>query len=166
MKTTSRPLAVESARSGAGQPPSAYAQAGVDIDEKLAALAAVKRMIHSTATRGVMSDIGLFGGLFASPGSNTVLVASTDGVGTKIKVAVMSQRHTTIGQDIVNHCVNDILVQGARPLFFLDYIGTSHVEARVIKAIMKGLCAACRANGCALLGGETAEMPGVYPSGE
>lgn len=132
----------------------------------MAALAAVKKMVKSTATPGVLSDIGLFGGLFAAPGRDKVLVASTDGVGTKIKVAVMAGRHDTVGQDIVNHCVNDILVQGARPLFFMDYVGTSKIEGPAIRALLKGICTACRANGCALLGGETAEMPGVYPPGE
>jgi len=145
---------------------SAYAQAGVDIDEMMSSLAAVKRMVKSTATRGVMSDIGSFGGLHASPGRDSVLVASTDGVGTKLKVAAMAGRHDTVGQDLVNHCVNDILVQGARPLFFLDYLGTAKLAGRVFKDVVKGLCKACRENGCALLGGETAEMPGLYPPGE
>ena len=145
---------------------SAYAQAGVDIDEMMSSLAAVKRMVKSTTTRGVMSDIGSFGGLYASPGKDTVLVASTDGVGTKLKVAVMANRHDTVGQDLVNHCVNDILVQGARPLFFLDYLGTARLAGPVFKDVVKGLCKACRENGCALLGGETAEMPGLYPQGE
>lgn len=145
---------------------SAYAQAGVDIDEKMRSIAAIKRMVKATATRGVLSDIGLFGGLFEAPGRDHVLVASTDGVGTKIKVAVRARAHGGIGQDIVNHCVNDILVQGARPLFFMDYIGTSRVDRRVFTEIVGGICRACRANGCALLGGETAEMPGVYPEDE
>ena len=145
---------------------SAYARAGVDIDEMMSSLAAVKRMVKATATRGVMSDIGSFGGLHAAPGKDSVLVASTDGVGTKLKVAAMAGRHDTVGQDLVNHCVNDILVQGARPLFFLDYLGTAKLSGGVFKEVVKGLCKACRANGCALLGGETAEMPGLYPAGE
>lgn len=145
---------------------SAYAAAGVDIDNKMRALTAIKRMVKQTRTKGVLSDIGLFGGLFESPGKNMALVASTDGVGTKLKVATMARRHDTVGQDIVNHCVNDILVQGARPLFFMDYIGTSRFDAKVFGAVVKGLCKACRENGCALLGGETAEMPGIYPPGE
>ena len=145
---------------------SAYAQAGVDIDQKMNGLASVKKMVNATATPGVMSGIGLFGGLFASPGKDQVLVASTDGVGTKIKVAAMAGRHDTVGQDIVNHCVNDILVQGARPLFFMDYIGTSKIDGAMLRSIIGGLCKACKANRCALLGGETAEMPGVYPAGE
>ena len=145
---------------------SAYAAAGVDIDNKMAALDAIKRMVKQTSRKGVLSDIGLFGGLFESPGKGTALVASTDGVGTKLKVAVMARRHDTVGQDIVNHCVNDILVQGATPLFFMDYIGTSKFEPWMFKDVIRGLCKACRENGCALLGGETAEMPGLYPPGE
>ena len=145
---------------------SSYAEAGVDIDEMMTSLSAVKRMVGRTAVPGVLSNIGSFGGLFASPGKNAALVASTDGVGTKLKVAVMAGRHTTIGQDLVNHCVNDILVQGASPLFFMDYIGTARLSGRIFRDIVSGLCKACRENGCALLGGETAEMPGLYPAGE
>lgn len=145
---------------------SAYAAAGVDIDNKMRALSAIKRMVRGTATRGVLSEIGLFGGLFSSPGRDQVLVASTDGVGTKLKVAAMAGRHDTVGQCLVNHCVNDILVQGARPLFFMDYIGTAKFDAVVFKDVIAGLCKACKENGCALLGGETAEMPGLYPAGE
>jgi phosphoribosylformylglycinamidine cyclo-ligase len=144
----------------------AYALAGVDIDTKMAALRAVGPMIQETATRGVLGGIGHFGGMFASPGAGQVLVASTDGVGTKLKVAVMARRHDTVGQDLVNHCVNDILVLGARPLFFLDYLGASHLEPAVFTQVVSGLCKACRENGCALIGGETAEMPGLYPAGE
>jgi len=146
--------------------PSAYAAAGVDIDNKMRALSAIKRMVKATATRGVLSDIGMFGGLFASPGRDQVLVTSTDGVGTKLKVAAMAGRHDTVGQCLVNHCVNDILVQGARPLFFMDYIGTARFDPLVFKDVIAGLCKACRENGCALLGGETAEMPGLYPEKE
>lgn len=145
---------------------SAYAASGVDIDRKMNALKSIGAMVRSTRVPGVLSDIGLFGGLFAAPGRDQVLVASTDGVGTKLKVAVMAGRHDTVGQDIVNHCVNDILVQGATPLFFLDYLGTSRVDPLVFRDVVAGLCKACRANGCALLGGETAEMPGLYPPGE
>jgi len=147
-------------------PKSAYAQAGVDIDRKMAGLAAVKSLVRRTFTRGVLSDIGLFGGCFASPGRGTVLVASTDGVGTKLKVAALVGNHRTVGQDLVNHCVNDILVQGARPLFFLDYIGSAVFSPEVFREVVWGLCKACRENGCALLGGETAELPGLYPPGE
>jgi phosphoribosylformylglycinamidine cyclo-ligase len=146
--------------------PSAYAAAGVDIDHKMAALKAIKKLVGRTSNRGVLSDIGLFGGMFAAPGKNKVLVASADGVGTKLKVAAMAGRHDTVGQDIVNHCVNDILVQGATPLFFLDYIGSSKFMPKIFHAVVAGLCKACRQNGCALLGGETAEMPGLYPPGE
>ncbi len=106
------------------------------------------------------------GGLFQSPGRDQVLVASTDGVGTKLNVAMKAGRHHTVGQDLVNHCTNDILVQGAVPLFFLDYLGTSNLSAALFKDVISGLCKACRENGCALLGGETAEMPGLYPKGE
>ena len=145
---------------------SAYAAAGVNIDEMDRGLAAIKAAVKSTKTAGVMSDIGKFGGLFQSPGKDTLLVASTDGVGTKLKVANMAGRHGTVGQDLVNHCVNDILTQGARPLFFLDYLGTDALHAPLFADVVKGLCKACRENGCALLGGETAEMPGLYPKGE
>ncbi len=145
---------------------SSYAEAGVDIDEMMGSLTAVKKMVKKTATSDVLSDIGSFGGLFKSPGKENVLVASADGVGTKLKVAAMANRHHTIGQDLINHCVNDILVQGAKPLFFLDYLGAAKLEGSVFKDVVKGLCKACSENGCALLGGETAEMPGLYPEGE
>ena len=124
---------------------------------------------RATFTPGVLSDIGSFGGLFhmqAAGASDPVLVASADGVGTKLKVAFMLNRHTTIGEDLVNHCVNDILVQGARPLFFLDYLATGRLSPDVAVDIVDGLARACKANGCALLGGETAEMPGFYADRE
>lgn len=145
---------------------SAYAASGVDIDHKMAALRAVKKLVRSTKVPGLLGEIGSFGGLFSAPGKDQVLVASTDGVGTKLKVAVLAGRHDTVGQDIVNHCVNDILVHGAAPLFFLDYFGTARFEGPIFQAVVRGLCKACRANGCALIGGETAEMPGLYPQGE
>ena len=145
---------------------SAYAAAGVDIDAKMSGIAAIKKMVKTTATPGVLNDIGQFGGFFASPGKDRVLVASTDGVGTKLKIAVMTGRHDTVGQDIVNHCVNDILVQGAVPLFFMDYVGLSRFDGAIFQQVVAGLCKACRENGCALLGGETAELPGLYPPGE
>ena len=145
---------------------SAYTAAGVNIDNKMVALGAVKKMVRSTKVPGLLGEIGSFGGLFAAPGKDQVLVASTDGVGTKLKVAVLASRHDTVGQDIINHCVNDILVHGARPLFFLDYFGTARFEGPVFQAVVQGLCKACRANGCVLIGGETAEMPGLYPPGE
>ena len=145
---------------------SAYTAAGVNIDNKMVALGAVKKMVRSTKAPGLLGEIGVFGGFFAAPGKGQVLVASTDGVGTKLKVAVLAGRHDTVGQDLVNHCVNDILVHGARPLFFLDYFGTARFEGPVFQAVVQGLCKACRANECALIGGETAEMPGLYPPGE
>lgn len=145
---------------------SAYAAAGVDIDAKMNALKRAKKLIGDTRTPGVLSDIGSFGGLFRSPGRDHVLVSSIDGVGTKLNVAVLAGRHDTVGQDIVNHCVNDILVQGAYPLFFLDYIGTSVLEPGMIAQLIRGIAKACKANGCALIGGETAELPGLYPPGE
>lgn len=145
---------------------SAYAASGVDIDEKMAGLRAIRKMVDSTASSAVLSGIGMFGGMIKSPGAGKVLVASTDGVGTKLKVASMAKRYDTVGQDIVNHCVNDILVQGAEPLFFLDYIAASRLSRDMIKQVIFGLCKACRENECALLGGETAEMPGVYAKGE
>lgn len=145
---------------------SAYDRAGVNIDSKMAALNAVKKMVKRTTVKGVISEIGSFGGMFASPGKDVALIASADGVGTKLKVAVMAGRHATVGQDLVNHCVNDILVHGAEPLFFLDYFAMARFEGRIFKAVVSGLCRACRENGCALLGGETAELPGLYPPGE
>ncbi len=145
---------------------SAYAAAGVNIDSKMKGIASIRDMVKSTRTAGVLNEIGSFGGFFASPGKDTILVASTDGVGTKLKIAAMARRHDSVGQDIVNHCVNDILVQGATPLFFMDYVGISKFEGWIFEQVVSGLCKACRENGCALLGGETAEMPGLYPPGE
>lgn len=145
---------------------SAYAAAGVDIDTKMEVLRQAKKSIRKTFTKGVVGDIGSFGGLFQSPGKKHLLVSSTDGVGTKLKVAQAAGRHDTVGQDIVNHCIDDILVQGAEPLFFLDYIGASRIEPAVLGQVIEGVCKACRENGCALIGGETAEMPGSYPPGE
>ena len=146
---------------------SAYAAAGVDIDVKMGAVASIKQMVASTKTANVLGNIGAFGGLFKiPPGKDQVLVSSADGVGTKLKVAAMMKKHDTVGQDIVNHCVNDILVMGARPLFFMDYVGTAKVDPTVFKSVVSGLCKACKENHMALLGGETAEMPGLYPAGE
>jgi len=148
---------------------SRYADAGVDIDAKAAALARAKAAIRSTFTPGVLGDVGGFGGLFRPDFSKyrePVLVASTDGVGTKLKVAIEMGRHDTCGADLVNHCVNDILVQGARPLFFLDYIATGKVEPGIVESVIEGIARACKENGAALLGGETAEMPGFYAAGE
>ena len=146
---------------------SAYAQAGVNIDVKMNAVGSIKQMVAETKTAAVIGNIGAFGGLHkVPPGKDEILVASADGVGTKLKVAAMMNKHDTVGQDIVNHCVNDILVQGALPLFFMDYIGTSKVDPAVFKSVVSGLCKACKENHMALLGGETAEMPGLYPAGE
>jgi phosphoribosylformylglycinamidine cyclo-ligase len=146
-----------------------YRDAGVDIDAKYSAVKGALGAIRSTFTPGVMSDIGLFGGLFDLKPSgfvDPVLVASTDGVGTKVKIARRTGRYRTVGQDLVNHCVNDILVQGARPLFFLDYVAMGRMEPGVVTQVIEGLCVACRENGCALIGGETAEMPGLYGPGD
>ncbi len=148
---------------------SRYGAAGVDIVAKAAALARARSAIRSTFTSGVLGDVGGFGGLFRPDFSGyrePVLVASTDGVGTKLKVAVAARRHDTCGADLVNHCVNDILVQGARPLFFLDYIATGKIEPEVLQAVIEGIARGCRENGTALLGGETAEMPGFYLPGD
>jgi phosphoribosylformylglycinamidine cyclo-ligase len=145
-----------------------YKQAGVDIDAGNEVVRRIRALARSTFTPGVLSEIGSFGGLFALPGSDngTVLVASADGVGTKLRLAFMTGVHDTIGIDLVNHCVNDILVQGAQPLFFLDYLATGRLAPDVAVQVVEGLSAACRANGCALIGGETAEMPGFYADGE
>lgn len=145
-----------------------YRQSGVDIDAGNEVVRRIKQMAKATYTTGVLSGVGSFGGLFALDGAvpDPVLVASADGVGTKLKVAFMTGVHHTIGVDLVNHCVNDILVQGARPLFFLDYLATGRLSPDVAEQIVKGVAQACSANGCALLGGETAEMPGFYADGE
>jgi phosphoribosylformylglycinamidine cyclo-ligase len=145
-----------------------YTRAGVDIDAGNEAVRRIKALARGTYTAGVLSGVGSFGGLFALDGSipDPVLVASADGVGTKLKIAFMTGVHDTIGVDLVNHCVNDILVQGARPLFLLDYQATGRLSPAVAEQIVRGIAEACRANGCALLGGETAEMPGFYAEGE
>jgi phosphoribosylformylglycinamidine cyclo-ligase len=145
-----------------------YRQSGVDIDAGNEVVRRIKALARGTYTAGVLSGVGSFGGLFALGGTvpDPVLVASADGVGTKLKVAFLAGVHDTIGVDLVNHCVNDILVQGARPLFFLDYLATGRLAPDVAEQIVSGMAEACRANGCALLGGETAEMPGFYADGE
>ncbi len=145
-----------------------YRQSGVDIDAGNEVVRRIKQMASSTYTPGVLSGVGAFGGLFALDGqvADPVLVASADGVGTKLKVAFLTGTHDSIGVDLVNHCVNDILVQGARPLFFLDYLATGRLSPDVAEQIVKGVAEGCRVNGCALLGGETAEMPGFYADGE
>ncbi len=148
----------------------AYAEAGVDIAAGYRATQLMKTAVQATFGPEVLSDIGSFGGLYDVSAfknmAQPVLVASTDGVGTKTKVAAKLGRWDTIGHDIVNHCVNDILVQGARPLFFLDYVASSKLDPEQIATIVRGIAEACQGVGCALLGGETAEMPGVYESGE
>jgi phosphoribosylformylglycinamidine cyclo-ligase len=148
---------------------SRYADAGVDIDAKAAALSRAKAAIRSTFTSGVLGDVGGFGGLFRpdlSAYREPVLVASTDGVGTKLKIAFETGRHDLCGADLVNHCVNDILVQGAKPLFFLDYVATGKLDPDVLQKVIEGIARGCRENGVALLGGETAEMPGFYAPNE
>jgi phosphoribosylformylglycinamidine cyclo-ligase len=149
--------------------PMDYKQAGVDIDAGHEVVRRIRALAQATFTPGVLSDLGSFGGLFSLAGQDLrdpVLVTSADGVGTKLRVAFMTGVHTTIGADLVNHCVNDILVQGAQPLFFLDYLATGRLEPDIAVQVVEGLAAACRENGCALLGGETAEMPGFYADGE
>lgn len=141
-----------------------YEAAGVNIAASEAAKSRITELVKSTYTRGVLGGIGGFGGLFRMPADlrHPVLVSSADGVGTKIRVAIDSGRHSTIGNDLVNHCVNDILVQGAVPLFFLDYVAFGDLDADVLEQIVAGIANGCRENGCALIGGETAEMPGLY----
>jgi phosphoribosylformylglycinamidine cyclo-ligase len=146
-----------------------YKSSGVDIDAGHEVVRRIRGLARQTFTRGVLSDIGAFGGLFSLDPDDPrapLLAASADGVGTKLKVAFLANRHDTIGEDLVNHCVNDILVQGASPLFFLDYLATGRLAPDVAVAVVEGLARGCRQNGCALLGGETAEMPGFYADGE
>ena len=141
-----------------------YGSAGVDIDVSNAAKQRIRKLVESTFTSGVVGGFGGFGGMFRLPSGlkKPVLVSSADGVGTKIKVAIEANRHDTIGRDLLNHCVNDILVQGALPAFFLDYVAFGKLDPAVVEAVVAGVAAGCRENGCALLGGETAEMPGLY----
>ena len=141
-----------------------YGSAGVDIDASNAAKDRIRKLAESTFTKGVVGGFGGFGGMFRIPPNlvKPVLVSSADGVGTKIKVAIEAGRHDTIGRDLVNHCVNDILVQGALPAFFLDYVAFGKLDPRVAEAVVAGVAAGCRENSCALIGGETAEMPGLY----
>jgi phosphoribosylformylglycinamidine cyclo-ligase len=144
-----------------------YKSAGVDIDEASRAVDAIKPLAKSTFNRNVLTGIGSFGACFALPKlRQPVLISSVDGVGTKLKIAFATGRHDTVGEDLVNHCVNDIAVQGAIPLFFLDYLAVGKLDAKVAAALISGIARGCRANGCALIGGETAEMPGLYRDGE
>ncbi len=146
-----------------------YADAGVDIARGDQAKERIKTLAQQTFTRSVLGGIGGFGALFAPDlkrYKSPVLVSSADGVGTKLKLAFQLGIHDTVGQDLVNHCVNDIAVQGAEPLFFLDYLATGRLENKVIEKVVSGLAKACKENGCALIGGETAQMPGFYADGE
>ncbi len=148
--------------------PITYADAGVNIDRGNRTKQRIKYLAHKTFTKGVLSEIGGFGGLFSVDKKylDPVLVSSVDGVGTKLKVAFEMKMHHTVGGDLVNHCVNDIAVQGATPLFFMDYLATGRLDPEVAEKIVEGLAEACKHNGCALIGGETAEMPGFYAEGE
>ncbi|MDP9177542.1 MAG: phosphoribosylformylglycinamidine cyclo-ligase [Gemmatimonadota bacterium] len=141
-----------------------YRNAGVDISVSDEAKSRISKLVLSTHTKGVLGGFGGFGGMFRAPTGmrSPVLVSSADGVGTKIRVAIEAGRHSTIGHDLVNHCVNDILTQGAVPLFFLDYVAFGALDAAVLEDVVMGVAAGCRENECALVGGETAEMPGIY----
>lgn len=146
-----------------------YKEAGVNIDAGNEVVRRIKHLVRQTYNEQVLGDLGSFGGLYAFPARDfqePVLVSSTDGVGTKLRVAFAIGRYNTVGYDLVNHCVNDILVQGAKPLFFLDYIGTGVLEPRVVEEVVSGLAQGCLENGCVLIGGETAEMPGIYVKGD
>jgi phosphoribosylformylglycinamidine cyclo-ligase len=146
-----------------------YADAGVDISRADSAKQRIRHLAGRTFTPGVLNDIGAFGALYqldSKRWKHPVLVASADGVGTKLKVAFAMNVHSTVGGDIVNHCVNDILTQGAEPLFFLDYLAMGKLEPKVVEQIIEGMASACKQAGCALIGGETAEMPDFYPAGE
>jgi phosphoribosylformylglycinamidine cyclo-ligase len=149
--------------------PVTYADAGVNISRANRTKQRIKYLAHKTFTRGVLSEIGGFGGLFAvdkSKYADPVLVSSVDGVGTKLKIAFEMDLHSTVGADLVNHCVNDIAVQGAAPMFFMDYLATGTLDPSIAEKVVEGIADACKHNGCALIGGETAEMPGFYPDGE
>jgi phosphoribosylformylglycinamidine cyclo-ligase len=160
-KKTTKPTAVPSKK--------AYAQAGVDVDLGNAVKSRIQNMVKVTHGPEVLSKIGAFGGLFSANFKglkDPVLVSSVDGVGTKLKIAFATGKHDTVGQDLVNHCIDDIAVLGARPLFFLDYIGAEKLEPDVFEELLSGFAKACKAGGCALIGGETAQMPGMYQAGE
>jgi phosphoribosylformylglycinamidine cyclo-ligase len=146
-----------------------YSEAGVDISTGDQATKKIGRLVESTYNKNVLSEIGAFGALFSAKFpeyKNPVLISSADGVGTKLKIAFMMDKHDTVGEDLVNHCVNDILVHGAVPLYFLDYFGTGKLKTGVVEKVISGLARSCAANKCALIGGETAEMPGFYQRGE
>ncbi|MBL7995841.1 phosphoribosylformylglycinamidine cyclo-ligase [bacterium] len=146
-----------------------YKDTGVDINKGNAVKDRIKKMVRQTYDKNVLSEIGLFGGFYElrkKDYKQPVLVSSADGVGTKLKIAIMMQQHDTVGEDLVNHCVNDILACGAKPLFFLDYLGLGKVSDTVIMQIVEGLTRGCKKNSCALIGGETAQMPGFYADGE
>jgi phosphoribosylformylglycinamidine cyclo-ligase len=144
-----------------------YRDAGVNIDEAERAVSQIQRLAAKTLTENVLTSIGSFGAGFSLKGwRDPVLVSSADGVGTKLKIAFATGRHDTVGEDLVNHCVNDIAVQGATPLFFLDYFAVGKLDARVCASVMSGIARGCKSNGCSLIGGETAEMPGMYANGE
>ena len=144
-----------------------YRDAGVDIDEADRAVSLIKKHARPTFTQGVVTDIGSFGAGFQISGyRQPVLISSADGVGTKLKIAFLAGRHDTVGEDLVNHCVNDIAVQGAKPLFFLDYFAVGRLQADIAGQVISGVARGCRRNNCALIGGETAEMPGLYAAGE
>ncbi|MSR36686.1 MAG: phosphoribosylformylglycinamidine cyclo-ligase [Gemmatimonadetes bacterium] len=145
-----------------------YRGAGVDLDAAERAKTRLKELVASTRDQNTLSELGSFGGLYAVPDDtrSPVLVASADGVGTKLKVAFLAERHDTVGRDLVNHCVNDILVQGAKPLFFLDYLAVGAMDEARVTQVVSGVALGCRDNGCALLGGETAQMPDFYAQGE
>jgi len=156
----------ENGKPGAGL---TYRDAGVDIDAQDEALRRIKDLVRGTRTAGVLSDLGGFGGMFAprlDGMAQPVLVSSADGVGTKLRIAFLTGIHNTVGRDLVQHCINDILVQGARPMFFMDYVATGRLDPRVLTAVVEGIATACKDQGCALLGGETAEMPGFYGDDE
>ena len=164
-----KPVAKKTGPAPAARKSISYADAGVDISSGDRSKQRIKMLARKTFNRQVLSEIGGFGGLFAldlEKFPNPVLVSSADGVGTKLKVAFELGIHHTVGQDLVNHCVNDIAVQGATPLFFLDYLATGKLEDMVVEKVVQGISEACRANGCALIGGETAQMPGFYADGE
>jgi len=147
---------------------SRYRDAGVNIDEQDRAISAIKKLVASTFTQNVVTGLGSFGAMYQLPSGyiEPILVSSADGVGTKLKIAFLTGIHHTVGRCLVNHCVDDILVQGAKPLYFLDYIGTGKLEAGVVESVVTGLSEGCRENGFSLIGGEMAEMPGFYSEGE